>query len=158
VICAPHRDGKSPNQCDAGSSLPRFSNEGGGYGRPGSTPFLIAAANADVDTMRLLLGHRADPSLRDHQNTSAVMLASSGSKFESRTATHLARVTQHPEAGLRVLRADRVLPSSALLDWSDHIRLYLLGPERPVVHPDVVDHPVEVLAPNATAADHQPTA
>jgi ankyrin repeat protein len=75
------RDPKSPNQCDAGCSLPRFSNEGGGYGRPGSTPFLIAAANADVETMRLLLAQGADPVLTDHQNTSALMLAV-GQPFE----------------------------------------------------------------------------
>jgi ankyrin repeat protein len=75
------RDGRSPNQCDAGCSLPRFGNEGGPYGRPGSTPFLIAAANADVDTMRLLLAHGADPRIRDDQNMSALMLAV-GQPFE----------------------------------------------------------------------------
>jgi ankyrin repeat protein len=75
------REARSPNQCDAGCSLPRFSNEGGGYGRPGSTPFLIAASTADIETMRLLLEHGADPKAQDHQQTSALMLAV-GQPFE----------------------------------------------------------------------------
>ena len=75
------RKERSVNQCNSGCALPRFSNEGGGYGRLESTPFLIAAANADLDVMRLMLEHGADPRLTDHQNTTALLLAV-GQPFE----------------------------------------------------------------------------
>ncbi len=41
----------------------------------GSTPLMRAARNADVDAMRLLLDNGADPSLRQKNGTTALMLA-----------------------------------------------------------------------------------
>jgi ankyrin repeat protein len=75
------REKNSVNQCDAGCALPRFSNEGGGYGRTGSTPFLVATANGDLDVMRLLLANGADPRVKDKQGSTALILAV-GQPFE----------------------------------------------------------------------------
>lgn len=118
------REARSPNQCDAGCSLPRFSNEGGMYGRPGSTPFLIAASNADIDTMRLLLEHGADPKAQDHQKTSALMLAV-GQPFEHAQDPIPQAVSRAATAFVLGLGVDPNLANTNYGDTALHLAAYL---------------------------------
>jgi uncharacterized protein len=55
-----------------------LANRGGGVLRMslvGATPFLLAASNADLEVMRLLLAKGADPLLATGENTTALMVA-----------------------------------------------------------------------------------
>jgi ankyrin repeat protein len=52
-----------------GNSMPEIR-------QPGVTPFFLAAASFDVDLMRLLLSHGADPNLDTNEGTTPLMVAS----------------------------------------------------------------------------------
>jgi ankyrin repeat protein len=54
---------------------PRFSNEGGGFRGIGATPLMVAAANADLETMRLLVANGADPLLKTNDSATAAIIA-----------------------------------------------------------------------------------
>lgn len=56
-------------------TLFRAHTPGDGNLGEGTTPLMRAARNADVDAMRLLLANGADPSLRQKNGTTALMLA-----------------------------------------------------------------------------------
>lgn len=53
-----------------------LNGAGTNLNRTGATPFLIAAQNADLEMMRLLLEHGADPRLSTAEHTTPLMVAS----------------------------------------------------------------------------------
>ncbi len=72
----------------------RTDAQAGAAGRPvidntlnvsGATPFLLAAQAVDVDAMRLLLAHGADPQLSTYGNTTPLMVAAGVGFLEGRT-------------------------------------------------------------------------
>ena len=80
LVAALLEHGADPN-APMTASLPRNGSGMASTGRQaGATPFLIAAASADLDVMRLLLEHGADPELvTEGGNTALIMAAGIGS-------------------------------------------------------------------------------
>jgi uncharacterized protein len=69
------RHGAKVNTQLTSATLTRAHTPGDGNLGPGTTPLMRAARNADADAMRLLLANGADPSLRERNGTTALMLA-----------------------------------------------------------------------------------
>ena len=68
-----------PNEPERAFYLPcnrDLNGAGTNLNRTGATPFLIASQNADVDMMRLLLEHGADPALTTVEHQTPLMVAS----------------------------------------------------------------------------------
>ena len=101
LITALLRHGADPN-ARLKKAPPRFGAGPGGAGPApvGATPFHLAAYNADVDVMRLLLANGADPSLKDNTGVTA-LIASVGTKaldVSSRLRNDHAPERRHLEA------------------------------------------------------------
>lgn len=69
------RHGAKVNAALRTPTLYRAHTPGDGNLGEGATPLMRAARNADVDAMRLLLANGADPTLRQKNGTTALMLA-----------------------------------------------------------------------------------
>lgn len=67
--------GANPNLRLTAPLLQRVHARGDGSLGPGSTPFMRAAKWGDMTLMRLLLEHGADPTLRQKNHTTALMIA-----------------------------------------------------------------------------------
>jgi uncharacterized protein len=59
-------------------STPRFS-------MAGATPFFLATGSSDIELLRWMLGHGADPSIPTKENTTPLMVAAGLGNFEDRT-------------------------------------------------------------------------
>ena len=59
-------------------STPRFS-------MAGATPFFLATGASDIELLRWMLAHGADPKIPTKENTTALMVASGLGNFEDRT-------------------------------------------------------------------------
>jgi len=67
-----------PFQRTTGNMMPQIR-------QPGATPFFLAAASLDVNLMRLLLDHGADPTLSTAEGTTPLMAASGMGRLEDLT-------------------------------------------------------------------------
>jgi ankyrin repeat protein len=67
-----------PFQRTTGNMMPQVR-------QPGATPFFLAAASLDVNLMRLLLDHGADPTLTTAEGTTPLMVASGMGRLEDLT-------------------------------------------------------------------------
>lgn len=70
------KHGADPNAALKSTTLYRAHTPGEAVLGEGTTPFLRAARNGDVGSMRVLLEHGADPALRQKNGTTALMLSS----------------------------------------------------------------------------------
>jgi ankyrin repeat protein len=84
--------GAQPNQPLVRPLPPRHHNPGDRTMGEGSTPYMRAAQGGDVQMMRLLLAHGADPALPQKNGTTALMLAAGGLDEATREADALAAV------------------------------------------------------------------
>src|SRR5262249_55247404 len=67
--------GANPNAKLTGVLLQRLHTDGDSSLGAGSTPFLRAAKSGDVEVLRLLLSHGADPKAVNKDGATAIMLA-----------------------------------------------------------------------------------
>ena len=106
-------------------STPRFS-------MAGATPFFLATGASDIELLRWMLAHGADPKIPTKENTTALMVASGLGNFEDRTPQQdaeslaIAKMLVELGADVNAVNGAGKTPYAVCVDKSDPLMAQLL--------------------------------